>query len=433
MTRLLNLAGILCLFVSLAAFAQVPVPPISGDSSADEPEADRPYSALRYDSTSGTGFVTSSYLSSRVGASYLYDSDIGDSAFMPTGTLTLVKRSRRNDTEIDYTGGGSIHSVESAYDSQFQRLALSETFHGASWRMTLADQFEYLPESGYGNSAFGGIPPQLIAIFQSLFPDQSFIQPGTQEIMNGAIVNGEKLISRKLSVHGGFVHSLMQYPESGLVGLQSYQGSGGLTRQIGRRDSIAVDYTGSLTDFSGSYSMVSNKLALTYTHPFRNRARLELSVGPEAVLLRSPNQSNVNRMLVDGSASFSWQTRKIDASLSYAHNAGSGGGLLQGAEVHSVTASASRRLLRVWTLGLQDGFRNVDQLSSLLSTGTALSYRNAYTGFSMQRNIGRTMTFNVNYNFQYQIENQLALPETQFRRNQVMAGFTYNLRPISLE
>jgi hypothetical protein len=90
-------------------------------------------------------------------------------------------------------------------------------------------------------------------------------------------------------------------------------------------------------------------------------------------------------------------------------------------------------LLRVWTLGLQDGFRNVDQLSSLLSTGTALSYRNAYTGFSMQRNIGRTMTFNVNYNFQYQIENQLALPETQFRRNQVMAGFTYNLRPISLE
>jgi hypothetical protein len=251
--------------------------------------------------------------------------------------------------------------------------------------------------------------------------------------MNGAIVNAEKMISRKYSVQGAFVYSFMQYPESGLVGLQSYQGSGGLTRQIGRRDSIAVDYTGSLTDFSGSYSMVSNKLALTYTHPFRNRAKLELSVGPEAMLLRSPGQSNVNRMLVDGSASFGWQTRRIDTSLSYAHNAGSGGGLLLGAEVQSVTALVSRRLLRVWTLGLHGGFQNVEQLSSLLSTGTALSYRNAYIGSSMQRNIGRTMTFNVTYNFQYQVENQQALPNTEFRRNQVMAGFTYNLRPISLE
>src|ERR1019366_2578862 len=110
----------------------------------------------------------------------------------------------------------------------------------------------------------------------------SFLHPGTKQIMNGAIVNAERLLSQKLSVHGGFVYAFVQYPESGLIGLQSYQGSGGLSRQIGRRDSIAVDYTGSLTNFSGSYSMVSNKLALTYTHPFRNRAVLELSLGPEA-------------------------------------------------------------------------------------------------------------------------------------------------------
>ena len=161
---------------------------------------------------------------------------------------------------------------------------------------------------------------------------------------------------------------------------------------------------------------------------------LELGIGPEAVLLRNPtSQSDESRILVDGSASFSWQTRKIDASLSYAHNSGGGGGLLQGAEVHSATALVSHRFERIWTVGLHDGFRNVEQLSSLLSTGTAISYRNAYAGFSLQRNIGRSMTFNLNYDFQYQVENQLALPETLFRRNQVIAGLTFNLHPISLK
>jgi len=437
MTRLLKLAGVLCLLVSLAAFAQdapqssVPVPPISGAGS-DGPEGDRPFSALRYDSTSGTGFVSSSFLSTHVGLSYLYDSYANDSAGSPNGSLTLVHRARANDTEIDYNGGGTIHSQDSGINTQYHRLAASETFHGALWRVTLADQSSYLPNSAYGSSAFGGLSPQLIQLLELLFPNQSFIQQGGQQYMNAVILNADRSLSRKFSMHGAFVYSLMKYIDSGLIGLHAYQGSGGLTRQFGRRDSIAADYSWGLTDFTGSTSMQSNKLIVKYTHPFRNRAVLELSGGPEAVSLRSPGQPDKNRMLVDGAASFTWQTSRLDASLSYSHNSGSGSGLLQGVEMHSVTASVRHRLGRVWTVGLYDGFNNVNQLSSLLSTGTPFSYSSAHSGVSVRRNMGRTMTFNLKYDFQYQIESQRAIPDTTYRRNQVLAGFTFNLHPISL-
>jgi len=422
----------LFLFVSLTAFAQVPVPPVSGDGVADVPDADRPYSTLRYNSISGSGFEGSSYFSSKIGLSYLYDSYLGDSAASPTGTFTLVHRARKNDTEITYSAGGSIHSEQSQYDTQYHRLAVSETFHGALWRVTLADQFAYLPNSAYGSSAFGGISPQLIQILEQLLPNQSFLQPGGQQYMNAVMVNADRSFSRRFSVHGGFNYSLLQYLDSGLIGLQAYQGSGGLSRMIGRRDSIAVDYTGGLTDFTGSSSMVSNKLSVSYTHPFRNKAKLILTAGPEAVLLRNPGQTDIKKTVVDGSASFTWQTRGTDASLTYSHGAGSGGGLLQGAEVDSAVVSVSRRLGRVWTVSQHDGFNNVSQLSSLLSTATPTSYRTIYAGFSVNRNIGRTFTFNLNYDFQYQIENQRVLSVPAYRRNLVMAGLTYNLRPISL-
>jgi hypothetical protein len=417
--------------MSLAAFAQVPVPPISGNGNAGEAEGDRPYSPLRHDSTGWAGLEGSSYLSAHIGLSSSYDFQADDASFVPNASVTLVHRASRSDTEVAYTGGGVIYAQESALNSQFHNLALTETFQSARWQFSIANQFSYSPQSSYGNSAFGGIPSQLIPILEALLPNQSFLQQGGQQYMDGVMVNASRSISRKFSVHGGFVYSLLQYIDSGLIGLQGYQGSGGLSRQIGR-DSIAVDYSGSLTNFTGSSSMVSNKLAISYTHPFKNRAVLVLGVGPEAVLLRNPGQADVNKTIVDGNASFSWKTRGLDANLSYSHGAGSGGGLLQGSEIDTATVSVSRRVARIWTVGLHDGFSNVSQLSSLLSTGKPTSYRSIYAGCSVFRNIGRAMTFNFGYNFQYQTQSQQALSATTYRRNQVMAGLTYNLRPISL-
>jgi hypothetical protein len=435
MTRLLKVTGILCLFVSLAAFAQespVPVPPIAGGGGSDAPAADLPYSTLRYNSTSGTSFVGSSYFSSKLGFSYLYDSYLGDSAVVPNGSFTLVQHGNKRDTEITYAGGASIHSQQTGYDSQYQRLVVSETFHGARWRVNMTDQFSYLPNSAYGSSVDGGLSSQMIQILELLLPNQSFLQERGQQYMNAVIANADRTLSRNFSVHGEFNYSLLQYLDSGLVGLQEYQGSGGLTRQIGKQDSIAVDYTGSRTDFSGSTTMVSNKVALTYTHSFRNRATLILGIGPESVRLENPGQPDITRTLVDGSASLNWQTRKVDTSLSYSHNSGGGGGLLRGAELHTATVAATRRVARVWTPGLHGGFSNVSELSSVFSTGTPISYSSYYTGCSVSRDIGRTMLFHLNYDFQYQTENQRAVSALTYRRNSVMAGLTYNLRPISL-
>jgi hypothetical protein len=371
-------------------------------------------------------------LSSKLGLSYLYDSYLGDSAAEPYGSFTLVQRGNKRDTEITYAGGANIHSRQSEYDTQYQRLVVSETFNGARWRVTTADQFLYLPNSAYGSSADGGLSSQMIQILELLLPNDSFLQERGQQYMNAVFANADRTLSRKFSVHGGFNYSLLQYIDSGLVGLQAYQGSGGLTRLIRKQDSIAVDYTGTRTDFSGSTTMVSNKVALTYTHSFRNRATLTLGIGPETVRLENPGQPDFTRTLVDGSASLNWQTRKVDTSLSYSHNSGGGSGLLRGAEIHTATVAATHRVARVWTPGLHGGFSNVSELSSVLTTGTPISYSSYYTGCSVSREIGRTMLFHLNYDFQYQNENQRAVSASTFRRNAVLAGLTYNLRPISL-
>lgn len=359
----------------------------------------------------------------------LFSSQSSDSTFSFLGTANLLLLGKRSETILMYSGGDEVHANLSQADSISHRVMFSQTYKTARWNFGITDQFDYLPSSPYGNDTYGGTQIPISALLTQIAQGSLLMKPARQYSSN-TMVSVDRVFNSRWVFHSTAGYGFLDFPDIGFVSYRSAWASAGLKRRI-RHDTVSLDGSATLTRFGSVSAMRSFLLTAKYEHSFLRRYTIELSAGPEMAFYFADRMEQ-RHVQIAGHAALYWAFRQGYAMLAYRHGSGSGGGLLQGAEVDDVQMAYFRPIARVWRMGYFGGWNRSSSISTLISPLALTAFSTAYGGFRVERNLGRTLSFFMNYSLNYQRPDQVSAIQPVIRDHVLMAGFYWMPRPLAI-
>jgi hypothetical protein len=437
------------------------IPPVGGDQGdQDQDQAipaiqpdDNPVTGFQ-DLTSGTPSEKRSYWIPGISYNNFIQSNAptagGEGQWNSTsylvGTFSLLQDWGTSQLAVNYSGGESFSSNATMGNSQFQQLGAFQTFNWRRVRLTLLDQFAYLPEAQFGFGAGsdlaipgvgGALAPPLPGLQSGLTPNQSIFNTMGPRYSNASGMQFNFALSRRSSFTVGGVFSFLRFTEAGNIDSNDVILNAGYNYQLNRTDALGVSYRFSSYQFPGQPQAIGDHtVQLTYGKRLTGRMALRLSIGPEVTVFRLAPAVNTGteRNAVAGSANLAYALRVWNVGLDYNHSVTNGSGVLLGATTDQVTVSANRRLSRVWSGNLNFGYaRNTNVASTGANPGIA--YDALYVGAGLQRPFSRTTNFTVNYNADIQVSNTGTCTGTtcgNFTTHEIIVGFNWRARPFVL-
>src|SRR5437016_3596475 len=284
------------------------------------------------------------------------------------GNISLVENWSRSQLLMNYSGGGDFSTDSAVGNGWFQQLSASQVFNWERWRLTLLDQFAYLPQSqfGFGNSTGLSIPgiggtlgSGTTGLGGGFNPGSTIFSAIGPRYNNAAGVQVNYLISPRSSVTLGGVYGLLRFTNSGNIESNNYTGNAGYNYQISRQDTIGLVYRFNAFHYIGlAQAIGDHSIQAAYGRKITGRLALQLTGGPEITIYRFPQAGSTKTQYISGtgSANLSYAVERGTLGLSYVHGITSGSGVFVGATTDQVTASATRKLSRVWTGDAHVGF-----------------------------------------------------------------------------
>jgi hypothetical protein len=114
---------------------------------------------------------------------------------------------------------------------------------------------------------------------------------------------------------------------------------------------------------------------------------------------QSPTQTNT--WSVAGGAEGSWKSQHNSLTAGYSRTISDGGGVLGAERLQMVRGSFRRQLTPAWAVALT-GSRGTNQALTVPFSGSASSINLTSAGFSLERNIGKSIGFRMGYSHDFQ-------------------------------
>jgi hypothetical protein len=378
------------------------------------------------------------------------DPSIG-STFSPDahvfGRIQLLKFHQRSETAVNYVGGGTFFNGRST-DDQLHRLVLG---HRILWRrtqLTLGNSFGDLPGGTFGSPVFGGFIASQMGFpgdsgASDLFGSSEFGELSqVSHITNVSLAELTQALTPRSSVTLGGAYALTAYFGSTerLVNSRQLSARARYNYQLSRRDEIGVQYEFRRFRFpqSGAGEITTHLMQLVYGRQLSERMALGLGAGPELISLSNPLIRTTNQLSASGYVLVNYRLRKAHFELSYDHQATKGSGFFAGASSDTVRFGVGRPLWRVWEARVDAGYVRSRRLQSSLTGIPGNSFQYGFTGASVQRQLGRTVTAFARYEFSDENfdASSCSVSDTCGRaavRHAFSIGLDWHIRPIRLE
>lgn len=347
------------------------------------------------------------------------------------GSLTLQKLWKVHPLDVEYIGGVAHYFGSSGKIYQIHSLGATQRFLWRTGQLAIRDDFSYLPLGSFGFNSFGGaggvnggggigglggggITGGGVAGGGGggVFTAGQIGSLGNQpRITQMGIVDITQSLSPRsaLVLSGGFgVTDFINAP-AGYINSQQVIGQVGYSRQMSRRDQIALMYAYQAFHFprtnSGTFNV--DVWQVLYGHRITGRLDFKLGGGPQWVhrnsffLVAPPRPLNPtgvwipdNRSYVSGAGLVSlhyYVSARTDLTLHYSHYANAGSGFFAGANTDLMRFAVNHSFKQHWStiedVGYSRNSRILANPSSLVHN--AATYNYWYAGASVRRQFGR--------------------------------------------
>lgn len=304
----------------------------------------------------------------------------------------------------DYRGGASIYPQQSALDSSFHNLSVQQRIAGRRWNFLLADQFSYLPVSGFGFSGFGVTQGNLNTYSSTFNPlyatSQDILTIRAPRYSNTAIGELERRLGRKSSFTASASYNLLNSPGVGFVDNDGAVFSGTYNYTATARNTLALSYGYSLYRFPGQKQTASDHLVhVGYERVITRRWNLQLSGGPELYMFSGTGSTNSRRLSWGQQSLLVYGMRRTNLNFSYSTYLSGGSGVLLGAQSHDARMRLGRRWSRKWSSSFDLGFARSTALSQTVSQSANkdATYQAWYGNAIVTRQVGRHASLFLSY------------------------------------
>ena len=372
------------------------------------------------------------------------------------GGIELRKFSGISDLTLSYIGGGSFSNAGSVGDFVTQQAGLAERISMHRLNLSFFDQFDYIPEAGFGYQGLSGsLLPEggAIGLQNSFLFGQSILTARGQRALNTSLGQADVLISPRstLTVAGGY--SFLQFFDNDLLNSSDIIFQAGYTRQFGPENALGAIYR-----FNGyrygslGQSINDNTVYLSYGRRLTGRLALRLAAGPEFAYFQLPingatptsgtptsgPSATMNQALVTYSLSTSlaYSLARTTLGLGFDRGVSDGSGVLAGAITDTVRATVAHQLARTFAGKLSFGYSHNNGLAVITPStpaSGAQSYDYWFGSVSLTHPFGRTADCFVSYQTQYQTSNSTfcigPTCETSVTRQIISMGFSWRAHP----
>lgn len=363
-----------------------------------------------------------------------------------TGNLSLLQNWSTAQLSVNYTGGESVSTNSTIGNSQYQQLGVFQTINWRRVRLTLLDQFAYLPAAQFGfgagtglafPGAGGPLAPALPGLANGFTPNQTIFNTIGPRYSNSGGLQLNFLLSPRSSITVGGVFGILRFIDAGNIESNQTILNTGYNYQVGRSDTFGVSYRFSAYEYLSSPQAIGDHTVLaTYGKRITGRLALKLSVGPEITTFRVPPgiTPGTEHKAVAGTADLSYAFAAGGLDLNYNHAVNNGSGILLGATTDQITLSGTHKLGRIWSGNLSFGYaRNTPIVGTMANQAPV--FDSVFVGAGLQRPLTRTANLTLNYTANIQTTNIGTCQGPacgNFTTHQITLGLTWRGRPFIL-
>jgi hypothetical protein len=209
-----------------------------------------------------------------------------------------------------------------------------------------------------------------------------------------------------------------------LVDTRTAAGSAFWFHEILRRDWAGISYLFQRLTFDPSGETRVHTFTVTNTLNITKTFTVSAFVGPEysdnhGVAASGPDAgkvSNFSDWSIAGGVEGGWKEKRTSVTAGYSKRVSDGGGILGTVRLQNLRAAVRRELIPGWaaTLGVTHGSNGS---LTLASSTSATSIKTTSVGASLERNIGRSLGFQIGYFHDFQNQSGSSDPSQNFDTN----------------
>jgi hypothetical protein len=225
-----------------------------------------------------------------------------------------------------------------------------------------------------------------------------------------------------------------------LANTRSATGSAFWLHQLVRGDWAGISYRFQRLTFDPSGETRVHAFTVTNTLNLSKTFSVSAFIGPEhsdnhgvaATGLAAGKVSSFSDWSVSGGVEGGWQKERTSLTAGYSRQVSDGGGILGAVRLQNIHAAVRRELIPGWaaTLGVTHGS---NESLTLTSSTSATSIETTSVGASLDRNIGRSLGFQIGYYHDFQNQAGSINPTQNFdaNRNRFSVTLSYQwVKPL---
>jgi len=384
-----------------------------------------------------------SFVISRLSLDEVYDSNVGyaatsgasqaDEVTSISGGITLEAVKRNSLFSLVDSTGGLIYDQQTQPNSVVETLNATEKVTLRRWNLLFGENFSYLPNSAFGLGGQGflgggtsGLPglgggtglPGIgvgTGFNPYVVPTQTIVSPNVSEISTATVFQAQYAANATSSVSFSGTVGFLHFLGSDLLNSRNVTARFGYDKSFTARDTISFSYMASILDYpSGISGFTSHYVQVGYRRLIKQRLHLSLSAGPVISHFSSqsgqPVAGGANPVSWSTYATLDYQVRNGSVSAQYTHGVSAGSGYLPGSTTDQLSASLTRQISRVWSVGFPVGFaRNtsLEQTATTVAPTTTATFNTWYGGASLSRPLGHYSSLRFYYNVSRQTGNTI--------------------------
>jgi hypothetical protein len=362
------------------------------------------------------------------------------------GNVSLLQQWQHAQLAMNYTGGGTFSTDKLQGNSYYQQMELQQVFDMRHAKISLIDQFDYLPQADFGFGAAsplaiagigGPLGPSLPALQSNYQPNQSIFTTIGSRYSNSGTAQIEYFVSPRSQITVSGSYGILRFLESGNVESNDAILSVGYDYQVSRRDTLGILYRYTDYRYLGNPQAIEDHVAqIAYGHKITGRATLQIFVGPEITDFRIPLNGESQRVSVAGGGNFTYEVSHTNLSLIYNHSVSGGSGAFTGATTDTISGTVVRKLNRVYNGNISFGYaRNRSLQNNTVVSLNQPIVNSWFAGAGVDRNLGRTATGSLAYTAFLESSTQGCQVGscTSYLQHQISLSLQWHMHPVVME
>jgi hypothetical protein len=359
------------------------------------------------------------------------------------GNMSLLQSWSHAQLALNYSGGGSFSSDASQGNSYIQQLGMVQAFAGARWKLSLIDQFSYLPQAYFGFAAAtnlatpgigGPLEPSLPNLQINYLPSQTIFSSFGPRYSNAAIAQFSYAISRRGTVTFSGSYGILRFVQAGNIDSNDAIFSAGYSYAVSQRDTLGLVYRFTGYRYLGNLlPSINDQVAqLAYGRKITGKLALQLFAGPEITDFRTPFSSSTRKISGSGGANLTYALERTRVMVSYNRAVSGGSGVLTGSTADQVETGISHQISRVWRGDVSFGFVRNTSLGLIGPSQLSPTYDVWYVAAGLNRPLGRNATLNFGYSAYLENANQSVCTGcgNSYLQHQIFVGFQWHAPPF---